>query len=116
LQAPPLYIDSLFRRLRKSHYDYATELFFGFVGGGLAVSVFERQHKLDACVAHVAYLVINGPDLQPFGRGSASGSVPIAFRRHGDLAQKSSGSANDPNQSLTISINVVRGAYVMGVT
>jgi hypothetical protein len=34
--------------LRKSHYDYATELFFGFVGGGLAVSVFERQHKLDA--------------------------------------------------------------------
>jgi hypothetical protein len=46
---------------RKSHYDYATELFFGFVGGGLAISVFERQHKLDASVAHVAYLVINVP-------------------------------------------------------
>jgi hypothetical protein len=43
LQAAPLHIDSLFRLLRKSHYDYATELFFGFVGGGLAVSVFERQ-------------------------------------------------------------------------
>jgi hypothetical protein len=50
--------------LRKSHYDYATELFSGFVGGGLAVGVFERQHKLD--------------DLQPFERGSASGSVPIS--------------------------------------
>jgi len=74
--------------LRKSHYDYATELFFGFVGGGLAVSVFERQHKLDASVAHVACLVINGPDLQPFERGNCIGSVPIALRRHGDLAQK----------------------------
>jgi len=102
--------------LRKSHYDYATELFFGFVGGGLAVSVFERQHKLDASVAHVACLVISGPDLQPFERGNCIGSVPIALRRHGDLAQKSSGSANNPNQSLTISINVVGGAYVMGVT
>jgi hypothetical protein len=45
---PRFHIHSLFRLLRKSHYDYATELFFGFVGGGLAVSVFERQHKLDA--------------------------------------------------------------------
>ena len=60
---PRFHIHSLFRLLRKSHYDYATELFFGFVGGGLAVSVFERQHKLDASVAHVACFVINGPDL-----------------------------------------------------
>ena len=43
LQAPPLHIDSLLRLLRKSHYDYATELFFGFVGGGLAIGVFERN-------------------------------------------------------------------------
>ena len=54
LQAPPLHIDSLFRRLRKSHYDYARELFFGFLDGGLAISLFERQHKLGASVAHVA--------------------------------------------------------------
>jgi hypothetical protein len=58
--------------LRKSHYDYAAELFFGFVGGGLAIGVFERQHKLDNSVAHVAWLVINGPDLQSFERRSAS--------------------------------------------
>jgi hypothetical protein len=37
--------------LRKSHYDYAIELFFGFVGGGLAVSVFERQHELAGVIA-----------------------------------------------------------------
>ena len=29
---------------------------------------------------------------------------------------KSSGFGDNPNQSLTISINLVRGAYVMGVT
>jgi hypothetical protein len=56
-----------------------------FVGGGLATSVFEQQHKLDASVAHVAQLVINGPDLRPFGRGGI-GSVPIALRRRSQLA------------------------------
>jgi hypothetical protein len=30
--------------------------FLDFVGGGLATSVFEQQHKLDASVAHVGLL------------------------------------------------------------
>jgi hypothetical protein len=69
--------------LRKSHYDYATELFFGFVGGGLAVSVFERQHKLDASVAHVAALLST---VQIFSHSSAETASAQCPSRSGVIA------------------------------
>ena len=57
--------------------------------------------------------------VQIFSHSSAETVSAQCPSRSGVMAtsrKKSSGSANNPNQSLTISINVVRGAYVMGVT
>jgi hypothetical protein len=108
----PLHIDSIFCRLRKSHYDYAAELF-------LICWRWTRHQRLRA--ATKARRQRCARCLPCYQRSSHSGAEVHRLSAHRAQVPwrprvKSSRFGDNPNQSLTISINLVRGAYVMGVT